>query len=873
MKKIFTLITTLLLSVPVLADDALTDNILFDGSSLPTTRIPAIAKTNTGALVAFADRRKDNNGDIGLSNIDIAYRISLDNGATWSTEAVALEGSAKGASPYFGYGDAAVVADRESNKILVMAASGSTFYSNCTASCTRSGEEGNYTYSVTGALGVAKRVGTYADGAITWGDITDMTNDVYSLYYNSSQTGNLYVHRAFFGSGRICQSSRVKVGEYYRLYAALTTDRGSLVVYSDDFGDTWNCLGDASAQPASGGDEAKIEELPNGDVLLCTKVYNGTGRYINIYSYTDGDETYSSGSWGTVGKLDITAASCNGEILLIPNGDNYVALLSVPASSSRTNVSIYYKTLETADSYSVSDFTTASDWSVYQVSSTGSAYSSMVQTADSDIAFVYEETSAGNSGYYDIIFKTIARSTFPETTSTTETDEFQGFIGKVVTLKATGWDLKTGTKYAYYLKSTYQDEMPVFKMVNAEEVTSFDDYSYYWVVSQDPDSSTVYISTYRGDGYIGYDSVYDYSLQRYVKGGSVKCTDDYTLVFPFTGFVKQAKSSSSTYAADTLNGYALRFNHPVKGERYIAVQCKTGNLNFYNHTTKSDTAAIAGDSWTTDFIFTEVAYTTTRDDYGTIDAPKHFGWKLNLTRSDDSWELTEGETRDYYGTLKLPFAVAVPEDVGVYKVTEKKNVENDIVGIEELELNPYTYPGTAGSGGWTRANGITLPVGDPDAGKTFKILPRETPVLLALPHEEGDEDVRKTYYLRPMPAQEIIEDTGFKGTLGSKTMSDYDPTTNPNIYILSKKHGRVAFYYMTSQKFGANKAYYVYDTDGTRPAALSFQFLNEATGISNASVNTIEEHETPIYDLMGRRVLKINQSGIYLKNGKKFLVK
>lgn len=871
MKKIFTLITSLLLSAPVLADDALTNNVLFDGSSLPTARIPAIAKTNTGALVAFSDRRKDNIGDIGLSNIDIAYRISLDNGATWSTEAVALQGSDKDTNPYFGYGDAAVVADRESNKILVMAASGSTFYTNCNAACTRSGEEGSYTYSVTGALGVAKRVGTITNGTITWGDITDMTNDVYSLYYNSEQTGNLYVHRAFFGSGRICQSSRVKVGEYYRLYAALTTDRGSLVVYSDDFGDSWHCLGDASAQPASGGDEAKIEELPNGDVLLCTKVLGNTGRYINIYSYTDGDDTYSSGSWGTVGKLDITASACNGEILFIPNGDNYVALLSVPASTARTNVSIYYKTVETADSYSVSDFTTASDWSVYQVSSTGSAYSSMVQTNDSNIAFVYEETSAGNSSYYDIIFKNIARSTFPEASTTTETDEFQGFIGKVITLKVSGTD-PDGTKHAYFLGSTYEQEKPVLKMIEASNVTSFDDYSYYWVVSQDPDSTTAYISTYKGDGYIGNDSAYDYSKNAWTQYG-IACTDSCVKEFAFTGFVKQGKASSATVVGDSLDGYALRFYYPGKGVRYIAVKCDDGSVGFYDHTTKGDTTALAGGAWTTDFIINEVAYTTTRNDYGTIDAPKHFGWKLNLTRSDDSWVLTEGEDRNYYGTLKLPYAVAVPEDVNVYKVTDKKNVENDIVGIEALELETYTYPGTTTNGGWTRANGISLPVGDPDAGKTFKILPRETPVLLGLNHEEGDDDVRKTYYLRPMPARKIIEDTGFQGTLGSKTMSDYDPTTNPNIYILSKKHGRVAFYYMTSQKFGANKAYYVYDTDGTRPAALSFQFLNEATGISNASVSTIEEHDTPIYDLMGRRVQKISQSGIYLKNGKKFLVK
>lgn len=871
MRKIFTLITTLLLATSAMADDALTNNILFDGSSLPTARIPAIVKTNDGMLVGFSDRRKDNSGDIGSSNIDVVYRTSNDNGATWSTEQVAIKGGDKGASPKSAYGDAAVVCDRETGKLLIMCASGNIGYSSSNASCTRSGEAGSYTYSVTGAISVARTYGTVSDGTITWDTPTDVTNDIYGLYYDEN-TSKTLVSRAFFGSGRICQSSKVKVGEYYRLYAALTTNRGSLVVYSDDFGGTWNCLGGYTAQPATSGDEAKVEELPNGNVLLNCRTTSG--RIFNIYTYSD-TENYSAGSWGTAGTLGVAAANCNGEILLVPNGDSYVALLSVAASSSREKVGIYYKTISSETDYDeVSDFTTADDWTLFPISTTSSCYSTMVQDANNNIAFVYEEASSTYSStyYYDIIFKSFTLSDIIGTdNTTTKEDYFQGFVGKIITLKVTGTD-KSGTKHSYFLGSTYQDEKFALKMIDNANVTSFSDYQYYWVVNQDPDSVNCYISAYRGDGYMGNDSTYDYSTKKWSKDG-VGGTDDYTKEFYFTGFVKQGKAPDATTPGDSLDGYALRFWMPGKGIRFVAVKCADGSLNFYNHTTKGDTTALAGGSWTTDFIITEVTPSTTLGDYGTIDAPKHFGWKVTFVRSDDSYNLRDGEDRNYYATLKLPFAVALPGNVKAYKCTDPKNQRNDIVGLTEIELPTYTPTRTiAEEGGWTRAQ-ISLPTTEQVADTTYRVLPRETAVLLCMQHAEGDEDMTKELYLTPMAAQNILESTGFAGSLGSKVLTGYDPTTNPNYFVLGKKNGRVAFYYKANTKISNNKAYYIYTGSDARQADLSFLFVDETTGISTPNLITPPADNDAIYDLMGRRVQQINQKGIYIKNGRKFLVK
>lgn len=336
MKKILTLLFAATLSATALADSEVSDGKLFTSNtqavslSNPTHRIPAIA-TFGDNIIAFCDERSSSNGgDTGSGRIDIVCRISNDNGKTWSDKQTVAPGGKDfngNISSNFAYGDPAVVIDRETGKILVLAAAGTVSYSSSQASYSRQ------SLNVSGALRIAKITGTPtidANGkiiSITWDSPTDLSSKIYGLYTYSS---GIYVTKAFFGSGRICQSTLVKnlsasASNSYRLYAALTTNRGSVVVYSDDFGSTWACLGAASAQPASGGDEAKVEELPNGDVLLVAKNNNGQGRIFNVYHWTNlYGGSGAAGSWGTATtQTSLTAARCNGE-----NYDPYYYLSS-----------------------------------------------------------------------------------------------------------------------------------------------------------------------------------------------------------------------------------------------------------------------------------------------------------------------------------------------------------------------------------------------------------------------------------------------------------------------------------------------------------------------------------------------------------------
>ena len=100
-------------------------------------RIPAIATLLNGDILAISDYRPCNK-DVGNGDVDIYAKISKDNGATWtpSTKTPGKSGGLKIAdgSSSNGYGDAAVVVDRESGDVLVICVAGNVAYSSGSSS-------------------------------------------------------------------------------------------------------------------------------------------------------------------------------------------------------------------------------------------------------------------------------------------------------------------------------------------------------------------------------------------------------------------------------------------------------------------------------------------------------------------------------------------------------------------------------------------------------------------------------------------------------------------------------------------------------------------------------------------------------------------
>lgn len=368
------------------------------GDSIPY-RIPAIATASNGNIIAVSDYRYCGS-DIGFGRVDLHYRISDDNGLHWTPERVMAEGDGIDGSIRCGYGDAAIVADSKSAEVLVVCVTGNTVYGHSTT-----------TRKNPNRVAVIR---SYDNGE-TWNAPEEITESIYSIF-DKSALGP--VQSLFFGSGRICQSRCIKVGKYHRIYAALCArPGGNRVIYSDDFGRTWQSLGTIDQSPAPQGDEPKIEELPTGDVVLSSRAWGG--RHYNIFNYIS--RRKATGLWQEVavsqeqkGGVVAKQNACNGEILIVNATDRKkgktipIALQSVPLGPGRSNVGIYYKPL-----YSKYDYATpaafASRWQgPFPVSPINSAYSTMCMQPDGRIAFFYEEETYGPGAAYTEMYRPIS---------------------------------------------------------------------------------------------------------------------------------------------------------------------------------------------------------------------------------------------------------------------------------------------------------------------------------------------------------------------------------------------------------------------------------------------------------------------------------
>ena len=373
----------------------LPEEILFQTAAPDTVpyRIPAMGQLPDGSIIALSDYRPCGM-DIGFGQVDIHGRISDKDGYSWGDEFVLVEGTGIPATVDCGFGDPAMVVDRESGEVLVVMVCGNTIYY----------------YESTNRQN-PNRVACMRskDGGKTWTAWEEITEKIYTLFDESTHG---CVQSLFFSSGKIVQSSKVKVGSHYRLYHALAArPNGNRVIYSDDFGYTWHVLGGKDAIPVPLGDEAKCEELPDGSVVVSSRTMGG--RWFNVFTYDSVEE--GTGVWDEPvysgpennGCIALDNA-CNGEILIVPatkaeTGENVnLALQSVPLGPKRAAVGIYYKEVKGGEN---SEQMAANWCGPYRVTEKPSAYSTMIHLQNRNIGFYYEECDSLNTYGYDMVYK------------------------------------------------------------------------------------------------------------------------------------------------------------------------------------------------------------------------------------------------------------------------------------------------------------------------------------------------------------------------------------------------------------------------------------------------------------------------------------
>jgi len=124
--------------------------------------------------------------------------------------------------------------------------------------------------------------------------------------------------------------------------------------------------------------------------------------------------------------------------------------------------------------------------------------------------------------------------------------------------------------------------------------------------------------------------------------------------------------------------------------------------------------------------------------------------------------------------------------------------------------------------------------------------------------------VNRTYYGEP---------TGTENeNSGSYLVGTYETTevaANAGNYLLQMQNDYVAFYLVTKSglKSGKNRAYLSLGTTGVKSFVLTAGDATAIQGINDA------EEQGAIYDLSGRRLNRKPSKGIYIQNGKRYLVK
>lgn len=854
-------------------------------------RIPAITTALNGDVIAVADNRPCGS-DIGFGEVDIKVRISKDNGATWSTEAFLANGDgdesritdSDNTNNYaYAYGDAAIVADRESNKVVVFCVAGKTVCHN-----------GNYIpdSDSSNPNRVAKVVGTYneATEAWEWTEPVEVTEAFYSPFVSETDgVKTATVQSLFIGSGRIMQSRVVKKGAYYRLYAALwTKNNGNRVVYSDDFGDTWNVLGTIADRPASSGDEPKCEELPDGTVVLSSR--KGGGRYFNLFTFasTTGDDAYTSGTWGTVATgINNSDSGTNGEIYLLKGVMDQktglkkdVMLHSVPLGSGRNNVSIWYKEIDSNTTYTPATF--AADWTFgKQVSFRGSAYSTLTWQNDGRIGFLFEEEPGGYCIIYCPI--TVAEATGGAYALYDKAESVNvGVAGANEALGKTGPGYPKATAAARTTlqtaiataQSSTSDDTDAILNTLATAVTAYKATTADIQLPEDGKAYTFCNVTKAGaKRYLKYEGEatgMKYSAADTADATVFVCRDLGEGKFVFVcNDGKYLIWRGSNAGGNSQKGYCDYFNQPFS----TTVQVTTTDPDSGESTTTDVTETTK--DWP---IITLAKMTAGGQVSGTQEALFGYltfrGRRLANVGNANEFAYTVVTTAGAFDQASVPFfndnfssatlieETAYPNSLSLTAVSESDTY------IRGLEAGSTICTFSAPFPTVIPANAQAFYATSTENGATMKAV-----TAAAIPANQGVVMVGQAGFtsglMVPVTTEEVADLSGnvFAHTAGaSHVLVDGD-------FILANSTDGLAFYKgRPGTTLGMNRAYIPAAVSGETGRAFTLNF-GEATGIGTAVSADDAAADAPVFDLTGRRVNTLRQGSLYIKGGQKFIAR
>lgn len=330
-------------------------------------RIPAMVTSAKGTVLAVADGRISGCGDIP-NPLDLVLKRSFDNGKTWGPlQLIAGYGSDTSTNdvdvyPAYGIttpiqrlcaGDAALLLDRTNSRIWVL-------YDNGAAK--------------TGGARVIKLELRYSDDD---GQSWSPAVDVEALNPGLRPGGGEFL----CGPGNGIQlTTGPAAGRLIFPVYVYGNPSSSLVIYSDDHGQTWKPGGIAGA----GGGEIQVAETPNGGLLASMRDNNFATSGVRTFSRSeDGGITWGAPYSALANPPVIPDPACQASLfrLTTTNNSNASRLVSANAASSSARVAM---TLRLSYDEGVT-------WPVSNLVYAGSsAYSAVTALANGDIGLLFE---------------------------------------------------------------------------------------------------------------------------------------------------------------------------------------------------------------------------------------------------------------------------------------------------------------------------------------------------------------------------------------------------------------------------------------------------------------------------------------------------
>jgi len=318
-----------------------------------TYRIPALAVTRAGTLLAFCEARKHSAADSG--DIDIVLQRSLDGGETWEPSRIIADAGADV------FGNPCPVVER---------ATGTIWLPLCWNLA-----EGAEPLIIRGEAPRTVWLTHSGDDGLTWSPPIEITASVKRPDWTWYATGP--GHGIQLASGRLvipCDHAVLGVDP------ASHAHFGSHVIYSDDRGASWQIGGVLSGRV----NECAVAELADESLYLNMRSYHGANRRAYARSHDGGQ------SWLVVALDDaLVEPVCQAGLVRYPSPgkDASWLLFSNPASTRRERMTVRLS----RDG--------GRSWVAQRRLHTGpAAYSDLAVTPDGTICCLYER---GEHGPYE----------------------------------------------------------------------------------------------------------------------------------------------------------------------------------------------------------------------------------------------------------------------------------------------------------------------------------------------------------------------------------------------------------------------------------------------------------------------------------------